>query len=88
MLYRAFALFSLSLSLPSVQALEKEGHKAISLQEEQPLQYLDDDDLVMGEEGRGGGVEEGKSDDHKKEGGDGGERGSEGGGEGTVKDEK
>lgn len=29
------------------QALEKEGHKAISLQEEQPLHYLDDDDLVM-----------------------------------------
>ena len=32
-----------------VQELEKEGHKAISIQDESPQLYLDDDDVVMGE---------------------------------------
>ena len=31
-----------------VQDLEKEGHKAISLQDENPQLYLDDDEVVMG----------------------------------------
>lgn len=33
----------------AVQDLEKEGHKAISIQDENPQIYLDDDEVVMGE---------------------------------------
>ena len=37
----------------AVQDLEKEGHKAISLQDENPQIYLDDEDVIMGEYSQG-----------------------------------